>query len=108
VIAILCTFFLTDCYIGSHNDLLLKTADGALFEDPDWENEYFLDTSTDAKRQALAAIINPWIAKCASDGFQAIEPDNLDVRDGSNPRLSRQLTLYHEDVYAVGRPSHAG
>jgi hypothetical protein len=68
-----------DYHTGSHNDLLLKTVDGDLFEDPDWEGEYFLDTSTDAKRKALANIINPWIAQCAKDGFQAVEPDNLDV-----------------------------
>jgi hypothetical protein len=70
-----------DCMqIGSHSNLLLKKSNGDLFEDPDWPGEYFLDTSTDAKRQAIATILNGWIDGCASKGFQAIEPDNLDVR----------------------------
>lgn len=60
--------------------LLLRTKKGKYFADPDWEGEYFLDTSTDAKRSAIAKIVNGWIDGCANKGFKAVELDNLDVR----------------------------
>ena len=62
---------------ANHNDLLLKNASGAYVKDPGW-NEILLDTSTAAKRTALLTIVGGWIDGCAADGFQAIEPDNLD------------------------------
>ncbi|MGK9230651.1 endo alpha-1,4 polygalactosaminidase [Inquilinus limosus] len=61
----------------NHSNLLVKK-DGRYVIDPDWPDEYILDTSTAAKRTALMAIIGPWIDKCAADGFKAVEPDNLD------------------------------
>jgi hypothetical protein len=61
----------------THPDLLVKK-NGKYVIDPDWPDEYILDTSTAAKRTALLAIVGPWIDKCAKDGFNAIEPDNLD------------------------------
>lgn len=61
----------------NHSDLLAKK-DGKVIEDPKWDQEYLLDTSDDTKRAALMNIIGPWIDKCAADGFNAIEPDNLD------------------------------
>jgi hypothetical protein len=64
---------------GSHPDLLLRNSTG-IVEDPQFEGEFLLDTSTNTKRQAIATILNGWIDGCASKGFQAIEPDNLDVR----------------------------
>lgn len=50
------------------------------FQDPDWPGEYFLDTSTAAKRQAIATIVNGWIDGCANKSYVAVELDNLDVR----------------------------
>ncbi|WP_051248002.1 endo alpha-1,4 polygalactosaminidase [Inquilinus limosus] len=61
----------------NHSNLLVKK-DGRYVIDPEWPDEYILDTSTAAKRTALMAIIGPWIDKCAADGFKAVEPDNLD------------------------------
>ncbi|KAH8817913.1 glycoside hydrolase family 114 protein [Flagelloscypha sp. PMI_526] len=58
-------------------DLLLQK-NGKPYLDPDWD-EYIFDTTTDAKRQALAKIVKPWIDTCAKKGFNAIEPDNLDT-----------------------------
>lgn len=66
-------------WTGSHSDLLLKDSDGEYTIDPDWRDEYILDTSTQAKRDGIATIVNGWIDGCASAGFQAIEPDNLDT-----------------------------
>lgn len=61
----------------NHSNLLVKK-DGKYVIDPEWPDEYLLDTSTAAKRTALMAILGPWIDKCAADGFKAVEPDNLD------------------------------
>ncbi|MFF4704659.1 endo alpha-1,4 polygalactosaminidase [Streptomyces sp. NPDC001288] len=76
------------CYInafqsqpGHESDwkgLLLKGDDGEPAEDPDWEGEYALDISTQAKREALAAKMDVTIDACARKGFDAIEPDNYD------------------------------
>ena len=41
--------------------------------------EYLLNTNTAASRAELTTVLNGWIASCASKGFQAIEPDNLDM-----------------------------
>jgi hypothetical protein len=65
-------------WTGSHSDLLLKK-NGRYVIDPDWPDEYILDTSTAAKRTAIATIVNGWIDGCAAKGFAAIEPDNLDT-----------------------------
>ncbi|KAJ7062128.1 glycoside hydrolase family 114 protein [Mycena amicta] len=60
----------------NHPDLLLQS-NGKPLLDPDWD-EYIFNTTTEANRNALAAIVEPWIDSCASKGFDAIEPDNLD------------------------------
>lgn len=77
----------------NHPDLLLKKSSGAYFEDPDWPGEFFLDTTTDAKRQALLAIHQTTIDTCASKGFNAIEPDNLDTFTRSNGLLTKANNL---------------
>lgn len=61
-----------------HADLLLRGQDGKFVEDPNWPGEFLLDTSIGEKRQMILDVIDPWITKCAEDGFNAIEPDNLD------------------------------
>jgi hypothetical protein len=76
-------------WTGQHPDLLLKDRNGRPVMDPDWPGEMLLDTSTDAKRTAIAAIENQWIDGCASKGFQAIEPDNLDTFTRSGRRLTQ-------------------
>ncbi|KAF7309024.1 Glycoside hydrolase family 114 protein [Mycena kentingensis (nom. inval.)] len=78
---------------AANDDLLLRTKSGAYFEDPDWEGEFFLDTSTGAKRTRIAAILNGWIDDCAKKGFQAIEPDNLDTFTRSNKLLTQSNNL---------------
>ncbi|WP_225769757.1 endo alpha-1,4 polygalactosaminidase [Inquilinus sp. Marseille-Q2685] len=72
----------------NHSNLLVKK-DGKYVIDPDWPDEYILDTSTAAKRTALMAIVGPWIDKCAADGFKAVEPDNLDSWTRSKGVLSK-------------------
>ncbi|GLB45070.1 putative glycoside hydrolase family 114 protein [Lyophyllum shimeji] len=77
----------------NHPDLLLKKSDGSYFQDQDWPGEFFLDTTTDAKRQALLAIHQTTIDSCASKGFNAIEPDNLDTFTRSNGLLTKADNL---------------
>ncbi|MFJ5684165.1 endo alpha-1,4 polygalactosaminidase [Streptomyces sp. NPDC093099] len=78
------------CYVnafqaqpGAENewgDLLLRDANGDIVYDDGW-GEAVLDIRTDAKRQRIAAKVNSWIDTCASKGFNAVEPDNLDTFD---------------------------
>jgi hypothetical protein len=48
-----------------------------------------LDTSTDAKRTQLATIVGGWITQCKTDGFNAVEIDNLDSYSRSNGLLTQ-------------------
>lgn len=77
----------TGWWQSNHPDLLLKTSSGAPVIDENW-NEQLLDVSTDAKRTAIAQIEGGWIASCAAEGFQAIEPDNLDSYSRSQSLLT--------------------
>lgn len=61
---------------ANHDELLLRRR-GAYVVDSAW-NEILLDTSTPAKRTAIAAIVGRWVDGCRRDGYQAVEPDNLD------------------------------
>jgi hypothetical protein len=71
-----------------HRTLLLRIG-GRYVLDPDWPGEYVLDTSTAAKRAAIAEILDEWFAGCAARGYDAVEPDNLDSWTRSNGRLTR-------------------
>jgi Glycoside-hydrolase family GH114 len=65
-------------WLDDHPDLLLRDGDGAPVVDPEWPDEYALDVSTAEQREALLAIVGPWVDRCAEDGFDAAEIDNLD------------------------------
>ncbi|MEV5607625.1 endo alpha-1,4 polygalactosaminidase [Streptomyces sp. NPDC052225] len=60
-----------------HPDLLLRDTAGHLVIDEDWDEALF-DISTADKRKRLAELVGRWIDGCADDGYQAVEPDNLD------------------------------
>lgn len=62
-----------------HPELLLRhPTSRRLVRDPGWPDEILLDIRTATKRAALAKVVKPWLERCAADGFQAAEPDNLD------------------------------
>jgi hypothetical protein len=97
-------------------DTLLRTADGAAFIDPGWPDEVILDTSTDSSREAIAAVLRPWIEGCAADGFDAVEFDNLDTFTRSegaltfddNAALAALLVrIAHEADLAAGQKNAA-
>lgn len=83
----------TAWWVANHPSLLLRDGAGDLVIDEDWDEALF-DVSTAAKRQELFDIQRKWIEQCAEDGFDAIEPDNID----SNERSHGLLT--HADIRA--------
>jgi hypothetical protein len=99
---------------NNHRNLLLH-AGGHEVRDPGWP-EVLLDTSTTAKRAALARIVGGWIDKCAADGFQSVEPDNLDSWTRSRHQLtsadnlafaSLLITRAHADGLAIAQKNTA-
>lgn len=71
------------------DDMLLRR-DGRMFTDPDWPDEVLLDTSSEARRERIAAVLVPWVEGCADDGYDAVELDNLDSYTRSGGALERQ------------------
>ncbi|WP_191563577.1 endo alpha-1,4 polygalactosaminidase [Janibacter melonis] len=71
------------------DDTLLRR-DGRVVTDPDWPDEVLLDTSSEARRGRIAAVLVPWVERCADDGYDAVELDNLDSYTRSGGALERQ------------------
>ncbi|OON82833.1 endo alpha-1,4 polygalactosaminidase [Streptomyces tsukubensis] len=96
-------------------DLLLRDSSGDIVYDDSW-GEAFLDTRTEAKRTAIAKKVNGWIDSCASKGFNAIEPDNLDTYDRTDllneddaKDLVRKLADHaHEKGLAIAQKNNPG
>jgi len=93
-------------WLGEHPELVLRDASGDPVIDPDWD-EMLLDPSTPAKREAIAAIVGGWIEGCASDGFDAVEIDNLDSYSRSGGRLTQDhavalMRLFADAAHARG------
>lgn len=84
--------------------LLLRDRGGAVVFDPDWPDEAILDTR---EAEAIAQVVGPWIRDCASDGFEAVEFDNLDSYTRTDGALSRDdalglATRLVDTAHAVG------
>ncbi len=75
-------------WLAEQPDLVLRDADGAPFIDPGWPDEYLLDTSTEGKRDRIAALLGTVVNGCATDGFDAVEVDNLDSWSRSEGSLT--------------------
>ena len=86
-------------FARQHPDLVLHDGDKPLI-DPNWPDEYLYDTSTDAKRAGLAAIVEPWIEGCKSAGFAAVEIDNLDSYTRSADALTVDDNIAMATIYA--------
>src|SRR5262249_21613009 len=89
-----------------HGALLLKGKNGRYVEDPDWPGERMLDFSTPARRTELAAIVGGWFAGCADDGYQAVEPDNLDSWTRSGGRLSQSAAAPYARLLVEAAHAH--
>ncbi|TKV27405.1 endo alpha-1,4 polygalactosaminidase [Arthrobacter sp. NamB2] len=72
---------------------LLLEVDGRPLADPDWPDEYLLDTGSASTREAIAARIAQDILQCAKNGFDAVELDNLDSYGRSNGQLTFEDNL---------------
>lgn len=92
-------------WLNQRGHLILKDSRGNPIIDPNWPDEFLLDTSTSAKRTELAGIIGATIDTCASKGFKAVEVDNLD----SYLRSKGKLTVNNNLAYAklLADRSHA-
>jgi len=89
------------------DDLLLVDGSGDPVIDPDWPDERLLDLSTDDRRERAAEIVGGWFDGCAADGYQAVEPDNLDSWTRSDGLLTEEdgvafARLLVERAHAAG------
>ncbi|WP_017573980.1 endo alpha-1,4 polygalactosaminidase, partial [Nocardiopsis halotolerans] len=75
-------------WLAEFPDLLLRDADGNPVADPDWPDEYLLDTSSADTREEIVRVVGETIATCAERGFDAVEFDNLDSFTRSGGALS--------------------
>ena len=87
-----------------HHRNLLLTRNGRIVKDTTW-NEALLDTSTQRKRQALAELVSSWVAGCKTQGFDAVEFDNLDSYARSNGRLHIRHNLLYARLLVVSAHS---
>jgi Glycoside-hydrolase family GH114 len=71
-----------------HRHLLLRN-EGRVVVDEAW-GEKLLDIRTRQTRRALARIVGRWIERCAADGFEAVEFDNLDSFSRSDGLIKRR------------------
>lgn len=82
----------------NHDNLLLKK-NGKYVVDGFW-GEILLDTSTAHKRAQLTKVVGKWIGGCADDGFQAVEPDNLDSWTRSKGQLTKDAAFKYTELLA--------
>jgi hypothetical protein len=87
-------------WMTQHPDLILRNAQGQPVIDTDW-NEMLVDVSTAAKRTAVAAIMDEWIAGCGVGGYAAIEIDNLDSYSRSQGLLTEDNNVAAMALFAA-------
>jgi len=90
-----------DLWLKDRKDLLLKDSGGNPVIDPDWPDEFILDTSTATKRTRLADITGTVIQRCSQKGFKAVEIDNLDSYSRSRGKLTASNNLAYATLLAT-------
>nr|WP_242422721.1 endo alpha-1,4 polygalactosaminidase [Nocardiopsis sp. TSRI0078] len=80
-------------WLEEHPDLVLRSADGEPVADPDWPDEYLLDTSTAGRRGRIADLVGGTVRTCDERGFHAVEFDNLDSFTRSDGALTADDNL---------------
>ena len=101
---------------SKHPSALLHDASGDPVRDPDWPDEFILDPSTAASREAILEVVGPVIDGCSDDGFDAVEIDNLDTwtrfsaisKDGAFALASAYVTAAHDLGLAIAQKNAAG
>lgn len=89
----------SEAFAAAHPELVVQTGAGPLV-DEGWPDEYLFDTSIADKRGALAELVGEWIDGCATDGFAAVEIDNLDSYTRSGEALTADDNLALAAIYA--------
>jgi len=105
-----------DLWLSERAELLLRDTNGDPVVDPGWPDEMILDISTTGNRVAIADVFGDTIAGCASDGFDAVEFDNLDAWTRTGGALSEQnsiematalVDIAHAEGLAAGQKNSA-
>ncbi len=96
-----------DWWLTQHPELILRDKSGHPVIDPDWPDEMLLDITTPQKRAAIATIVGIWIEGCATDGYRAVEIDNLDSYSRSKGQISVEdavalIRLFADTAHAAG------
>lgn len=103
-------------WLAEHPELVLHSG-GEPVADPDWPDEYLLDTSTPERRERIAALLGTVVASCALSGFDAVEIDNLDSHTRSGGALTladnidlaaRYARVAHDLGMAIAQKNGAG
>ncbi|WP_369808102.1 endo alpha-1,4 polygalactosaminidase [Leucobacter chinensis] len=68
-----------EAWLELSSSVVLRDDTGNPVFDPAWPDEMILDTSTEVKREAIVAQLEPVLTECAEKGFDAVEFDNLDT-----------------------------
>lgn len=68
----------TAWWLQNHPNVILKGSNGQPIIDPNWDEVVF-DVRTAAQRTELSNVIKTWFDQCKADGYNAIEPDNIDL-----------------------------
>ncbi|HKT84312.1 MAG TPA: endo alpha-1,4 polygalactosaminidase [Solirubrobacterales bacterium] len=100
---------------SEHPSALLRDASGDPVRDPDWPDEFILDPSAAAAREAILEVVGPVIEGCADDGFDAVEIDNLDTwtrfsaisKEGAFALASAYVTAAHDLGLAIAQKNAA-
>jgi hypothetical protein len=88
-------------------DLVLRDGEGQAIVDPNWPDEFILDTSSPEKRDRISRMIGASIEICADKGFDAVEIDNLDTYSRSDGRLSIDDNLALARLFSDRAHGHA-
>jgi hypothetical protein len=105
-----------DLWLSERAELLLRDTNGDPVIDPGWPDEMILDISTTDNRVAIADVFGETIAGCASDGFDAVEFDNVDAWTRTDGALSEQnsiematalVDIAHAEGLAAGQKNSA-
>ena len=82
-----------ELWLTERAELILRDDNGDPVIDPGWPDEMILDISNTKNRITIASIFGEAIAGCASDGFDAVEFDNLDSWTRSGGALIEQNSV---------------
>ena len=105
-----------DVWLEDRIELVLHDARGLPVVDEAWPDELLLDITTEDQRERVAEVVALDLVRCAEQGFDAVEIDNLDSYTRSGGLLDeddalamarRYVELAHAAGLAVGQKNAA-